>query len=425
MKRSKPGAANVTIGRALAPLLVLLVAAACGELDVRKSTGETHFLALCSASCADGFDCLCGACTRACTDSLACAEFGAGAGCLPSEASCTDATRTCDLACSADQDCAGLGSAYACRSNRCRQASPPNVVTCQPGCREIRAYPVNIALGCAEAERELPITCVCADNFEPTNACRKRIPEGDVVFALGMYPLTYKSEDPWVACSAAESAAASTSCAFASCAIRPSSVCSVADTCAALACGGPQYDAAACQRASCASDSECSDDERCVLVPLVNSGQCSPAPDGSCQCAGSSSALAGSFCNPVASAGPRGAWQELQISADNGLCVPGACRHVWTFTPDGQLVHETGPEDAPTAVSSTLSPSDLEIVREAIDGAQLRKELRDGGSCPTAEDANVVFRLTLPETTLERDEAGCAFLGSNSFSALYQLASRF
>src|SRR5688500_812411 len=68
-------------------LLVLLaatLASACKDDTSRPQTGsETHFLTRCDQSCGDGFECVCGVCTKPCTETPSCEQYAAAAECGP------------------------------------------------------------------------------------------------------------------------------------------------------------------------------------------------------------------------------------------------------------------------------------------------------------------------------------------------------
>jgi len=96
--------------------------------ETPQAGSESHFLATCNASCADGFDCLCGVCTKACSDSASCSAIYPAATCVdvasrPETSRCEDTSvpAFCDVACAADTDCSGLGGGFACSGGFCRQ----------------------------------------------------------------------------------------------------------------------------------------------------------------------------------------------------------------------------------------------------------------------------------------------------------------
>ncbi len=111
-------------------MLTLMGCFQATQLPVSQG-GETHFLATCTSSCADGFSCVCGVCTKACTTVSSCASLGTDATCVAADGvgdtrDCSmQATRgsaaVCDKRCVSADDCAGLGSATACRGGLCRE----------------------------------------------------------------------------------------------------------------------------------------------------------------------------------------------------------------------------------------------------------------------------------------------------------------
>jgi polyhydroxybutyrate depolymerase len=85
----------------------------------------------CDASCDEGFACLCGVCTRACSESDQCGSLASGASCVSgSERSCRkDAdAHFCDLSCEGDADCTALGESFSCQNGYCREAEVAPVV---------------------------------------------------------------------------------------------------------------------------------------------------------------------------------------------------------------------------------------------------------------------------------------------------------
>jgi hypothetical protein len=86
--------------------------------------GETHFLTTChdSAQCGDDLSCVCGVCTRACTDDEQCAELAVSECVTPLDpASCTEGPAAhCDATCSRDADCRAISASHRCILNVCR-----------------------------------------------------------------------------------------------------------------------------------------------------------------------------------------------------------------------------------------------------------------------------------------------------------------
>lgn len=118
----------------LRPLLffgALALAWGCRRTDPGPTTGsETHFLSWCSSSesCGEGLECVCGVCSKSCSDASSCAELAPTAECLaldsrPADESCEDTPveMACEVRCTLDADCVGLGNAHRCDRGLCRQ----------------------------------------------------------------------------------------------------------------------------------------------------------------------------------------------------------------------------------------------------------------------------------------------------------------
>jgi len=109
-------------GFAGACLLALGLFWGCGGTLGSSSGGESHFLAYCDESCADGLNCISGVCTRGCViDEDGCED-------LHPDAECSDsiepgAVAVCDVSCTDDEQCESLGTSYNCVSGQCRNAS--------------------------------------------------------------------------------------------------------------------------------------------------------------------------------------------------------------------------------------------------------------------------------------------------------------
>lgn len=100
-------------------IVALLALSACAKSNTQAGSSETHFLALCNASCDDGFSCLCGVCTETCTGDETCSALDGNATCRPSADAC-DVAQVCDVPCSDDADCAAIGAQHSCEGGRCR-----------------------------------------------------------------------------------------------------------------------------------------------------------------------------------------------------------------------------------------------------------------------------------------------------------------
>jgi hypothetical protein len=130
--------------RSLVPLLVgLCLVFSCGTPESTQEGGsETHFLTDCEGSCADGMQCICGVCTKACTRQTDCAPWSGVASCSPlgprvAEQRCAAAElgAMCDAPCLTDADCSKLASARVCDLGYCRvfsRTSEPPAVSCTP-----------------------------------------------------------------------------------------------------------------------------------------------------------------------------------------------------------------------------------------------------------------------------------------------------
>jgi hypothetical protein len=103
----------------LAIIVVLGHFAGCRGRSDTTEDSETHFLSQCTDTCSGGLTCICGVCTKPCTETDSCAEFSPSASC---EDSCGEAsTRICDMTCIGDGECASLGSGFVCNAGHCRQ----------------------------------------------------------------------------------------------------------------------------------------------------------------------------------------------------------------------------------------------------------------------------------------------------------------
>ena len=113
--------------RALAVWLAgaILCLASCRSAE-SPTGGETHFLKRCSGSesCGEGLSCVCGVCTRPCTDATEC-EGLPSAECvtLVDPAACPAARSQCDVVCNSDSECGALSDSHRCEANTCRSGS--------------------------------------------------------------------------------------------------------------------------------------------------------------------------------------------------------------------------------------------------------------------------------------------------------------
>lgn len=95
----------------------------CGHVDGNDS--ESHFLAACTTSCGDGLVCLCGVCTKSCTEASECTAIDERAECvqIPESWECrSSAVKSCDVACLSDDGCSRFGAGQKCLAGRCRPA---------------------------------------------------------------------------------------------------------------------------------------------------------------------------------------------------------------------------------------------------------------------------------------------------------------
>ena len=121
--KTKTMAARCCVALAIS---ALLSGAACGSLGTRTGS-ETNFLTSCDAACDDGLSCICGVCTRVCSDNDECSELVAGASCATDledspDLACAERERAvCDRFCDDDGDCDSLGSTFQCQEGFCRE----------------------------------------------------------------------------------------------------------------------------------------------------------------------------------------------------------------------------------------------------------------------------------------------------------------
>jgi hypothetical protein len=388
-------------------LLAVFVSAACGRTSDEES-GETHFLSYCTGSCGDGYECLCGACTRVCDSTEGCTALAATASCVaPQNASCTAAAMVCEVECTSNADCAALGSGYRCDAGACRAGTPPDPdagLVCPAGCFAVMGYPEDASRACADLDLGQVVACQCGTPAT-RSICQRRVSDDTLWLLLEGAPAV---AGEWAPCQGAELERLQGSCDFAECTARPGSFCSAEDTCASRGCGNLQFDGSGCAKPSCTGDQECSSDERCVATS-VNTSFCSYSGTGSCDCAGLTVDVSGGFCNAVTEVGPGGVWERLEIDQGAGPCPPEqVCQWTWSVTPDGTV--STMKEGVSATVQ--LDGSDLADLVSFIDGPELRLGMRDGFPCdqpPT--DVGVSMSLVLSGDTLEQDVTGCATTG--------------
>jgi len=99
--------------------LATLSLVACAK-STSGGSSETHFLALCNASCDEGLSCVCGICSEACDGDGACEDLNSEASCQVAAGDACGTPRVCDVQCSDDDDCSDVSSDHVCDGGRCR-----------------------------------------------------------------------------------------------------------------------------------------------------------------------------------------------------------------------------------------------------------------------------------------------------------------
>ena len=101
-----------------------------GSPTAQELGSETHFLTVCSESCGAEFSCVCGACTRTCSEAAECRSLSSVARCTPADPRVADGTCSagesafCDVGCTVDADCRAVGAAHRCVGGYCREPAP-------------------------------------------------------------------------------------------------------------------------------------------------------------------------------------------------------------------------------------------------------------------------------------------------------------
>jgi hypothetical protein len=125
-----------------APLLIALCwSFSCSTSESSPEGSETHFLQSCEATCGDGMQCICGVCTRSCSEQTDCANWAGVASCAPlaprvaaQRCAASESSGICDAACLTDADCSQLAADRVCDYGYCRdlrrQSRP--AVSCTP-----------------------------------------------------------------------------------------------------------------------------------------------------------------------------------------------------------------------------------------------------------------------------------------------------
>jgi len=272
-------------------LLCLGWTAGCGAVHSEDS-GETHFLVTCGAdTCEAGFECLCGACTRSCTADASCGSLPGHAACVEQADGC-GAVFTCEVECTSDTDCKGVSSDHHCVDGACRAGAPPTPTSCAPGCDSVYGFPEDPGRG-VDLTRRVTLGCACG--MEPDLMHCVRRADGRLLLVPWQ---DFEASEPLAQCTPDEAARLSSSTDFASCAERPPAVCSAADYCKHVDCGGPQFDENGCVRQACERDADCADDEACTHVDSIDQQFCYTGPTG-CECGGLLNIPPpGDFCAP-------------------------------------------------------------------------------------------------------------------------------
>ncbi len=425
---------------ALAQLAALVIAGglaatSCGKTET-LATGESHFLRACvEGSCGDEYECLCGACTKACDDDAACSGASQAAECVTVDAeTCGDAAAVCDVTCGVKADCASLGTGYTCVDGACRgplEETEPSVadddvlpgtfLKCDDNCSVAKGYPIDQSRGCVDMDAGEDVGCVCEGGtvYALGAACAVRKADGS---AWSIPPNMAIPEGEWTECNDAQEQSSVGSCDFSACEEPPPSLCSMESTCERLGCGGFEFDEAGCGRKACETDANCSAEERCTAGEFAPRS-CMPSSDGTCTCSGLDMILYGSLCNPVSVAGPRGAWQRVTISESGSVCEPPGCAHTWTLTPDGAIAKTEDDTALPAAQTDEISLQEMELI---IDGLELRPWLESGGDCSVVMDWGATLTVELEGTTLRADVSGCVLAeADNAAVQLYAMITQF
>lgn len=117
----------------------------CGAESVQSESGmggETHFLAPCDAQCGGEFECVAGVCTVLCEDDVAIC------GTVSNEASCVEQTTLpaiCDVPCSSDAGCEGVGRGYTCQAGACRKLNTAGGATAQDAGTQVATRPCDLS----------------------------------------------------------------------------------------------------------------------------------------------------------------------------------------------------------------------------------------------------------------------------------------
>src|SRR5690606_22440923 len=117
---------------------------------------------------------------------------------------------------------------------------PPRAVTCDPSCREIRAYPADLQRDCVDTETTIVVGCDCNPQFGGAPGCVRWEADGSLWVAENTDDLMWdeNSGEPatpldtgWVHCTSDEWQHTRWSCDFEGCVAPPASTCDATDTC--------------------------------------------------------------------------------------------------------------------------------------------------------------------------------------------------
>lgn len=177
-------AANfLTLSAAL--LAALVAASGCGKA-VDETDSESHFLAFCTDECGEGLSCVCGVCTKPCAGDGSCDNLAFGGRCAPlAVSSCSSgSTLACDVECTTDSDCSGIGARHECLAGRCRAglASDGDVITNDPELNDPIVLPALIDGCCPQISISwaqgytLETDCRFERGGSPVDLCESQLP---------------------------------------------------------------------------------------------------------------------------------------------------------------------------------------------------------------------------------------------------------
>jgi hypothetical protein len=138
----------------MGPLLLgLWLVFSCSTPETSQEGSETHFLTSCDATCADGMQCICGVCTKACTRQTDCATLSGVASCAAlgprvAEQRCGEAElgAMCDAVCLSDLDCSTLAANRICDYGYCRQVRGEQIAPPVRACMKVSRAPADVLI---------------------------------------------------------------------------------------------------------------------------------------------------------------------------------------------------------------------------------------------------------------------------------------